>query len=311
MNEQYLLDKFNSAIYFLPDEIKTLLYSLPVYTKISIDEIRIRVNKEISFTVNNKQIKFSEIIKRKFVVSKLKLEECFNRLCEYSVYSHQQEINNGFITVYGGHRVGICGTVIYENNNIKNIKNISSINIRVSREFLNISKNIIKFATEGLLISGPPNSGKTTLLRDIVYNLSNKYRVTLIDTRGEIAAIKNGIPENTVGDFCDIINLAKKCDGIEIAVRTLNPQIIAFDEITDLNEILKVKKAIYSGVNFILSIHLGSVEELKENLLAKELIKTNKINYVLFLDVNKTNNKLFNTSFLNNQIVIKEGKIID
>lgn len=310
MDFEYLLSRFNSAISFLPDDFKGILFNIPDEIKIIIDEIRLRIEKEISFTINNKQRKLSEFSNKTLIINKNRIENSFNRLCDYSVYSHQEEINNGFITIIGGHRVGICGTYVYDREKIINVKDISSLNIRVSREVNGVSNGILKYSTHGLLIAGPPASGKTTILRDLVYNLSNLYRVSLIDSRGEIAAVRKGVPENIMGDYCDVLNLANKVNGIEISIRTLNPQIIAFDEVNSFSEVELIKKSLFSGVKFILTIHIGSKEDFLSNELVNELLLTGAIRHLLFLDENRNKN-IFRVKIENKKIFLQEETEID
>lgn len=287
MDDRYLIERFNGAISFLPEQIKETLLSLPNDLKTNANEIRLRVGKEISLSIKDREYRLSDLKLRTVIINKYIIENSFNRLCEFSVYSHQTEINNGFITLYGGHRVGICGTFIYENGKIKNIRDISSLNIRISKEFIGISENIIKYAKVGLLIAGPPSAGKTTYLRDAVYEVSKTLSVAVIDSRGEICAVKNGVAENRTGSFCDILNLAKKADGIEFAIRTLNPKIIAFDEITDINEAELIERSANSGVNFILTLHIGNSDDLYFNKLSRKLFLCGAVKFAAVLDRNR------------------------
>lgn len=300
MDTRYFCERFNSAICFLPDFIKSYLSFLPEDFKEKVTEIRLRVNKDISFSINQTQVTLKSVTNNEIIVSRQLLENCFTRLCNFSVYSHQDEINNGFVTLLGGHRVGICGTVVYADGKIKNIKDISSLNIRVSKEIIGFSKKFLKYSDKGILILGPPACGKTTLLRDLVRAKSQEKRISLIDSRGEIAAVKNGVPQNDIGRFCDVLNMAQKEDGIEIAIRSLNPQIIAFDEISTIEEVKKVEQGLYAGVNFFITMHLGQIDEIYKKSASKTLLKSGAIKYVILLSNDRKNDKVFrvnNTSF--------------
>ena len=302
MDTRYFCERFNSAICFLPDFIKSYLSFLPEDFKEKVTEIRLRVNKDISFSINQTQVTLKSVTNNEIIVSRQLLENCFTRLCNFSVYSHQDEINNGFVTLLGGHRVGICGTVVYADGKIKNIKDISSLNIRVSKEIIGFSKNFLKYSDKGILILGPPACGKTTLLRDLVRAKSQEKRISLIDSRGEIAAVKNGVPQNDIGRFCDVLNMAQKEDGIEIAIRSLNPQIIAFDEISTIEEAKKVEQGLYAGVNFFITMHLGQIDEIYKKSASKTLLKSGAIKYVILLSNDRKNDKVFRVNNTSSEI---------
>lgn len=302
MDTRYFCERFNSAICFLPDFIKSYLSFLPEDFKEKVTEIRLRVNKDISFSINQTQVTLKSVTNNEIIVSRQLLENCFTRLCNFSVYSHQDEINNGFVTLLGGHRVGICGTVVYADGKIKNIKDISSLNIRVSKEIIGFSKKFLKYSDKGILILGPPACGKTTLLRDLVRAKSQEKRISLIDSRGEIAAVKNGVPQNDIGRFCDVLNMAQKEDGIEIAIRSLNPQIIAFDEISTIEEAKKVEQGLYAGVNFFITMHLGQIDEIYKKSASKTLLKSGAIKYVILLSNDRKNDKVFRVNNTSSEI---------
>ena len=195
--------KINSEIlFYFPDKIKNYLLSIKNEKWDVAKEIRIRVGQPILIVCFNEEIVVNYIISTEDV---LRLIENFS---ENSIYSIQSEINSGFITIKGGHRIGISGTSIFENGCIKNIKYISSLNIRIAREIkdcsLKIFENISKKEFENTIIISPPGCGKTTILRDMIRILSNsiyfsaKSNIGLVDERSEIAAMYKGIPQNDI-----------------------------------------------------------------------------------------------------------------
>lgn len=242
-----------------------------------IQEIRIRVNKPICLLVNSKNI-----IINNTKITKNDIEALFNNICEFSIYSYQNEINNGFITLKGGNRVGICGTAVIENNKIVSIKDITSLNFRISNDFFGCAEKIIDNSFENIVLAGPPASGKTTLLRDIARTLSKcEKKVCIVDERCEISGIEN---EFDLGIMTDCLRGYEKSFGISLCVRTLSPEFIIFDEIGTLDECESVFESLNSGVNIITSVHCYSKEQFFSRPICKKLISSNFFDKIVFLD---------------------------
>lgn len=282
----------NSLSLNLRDKIKTIQEE-------NIEEIRLRINKPLIINGNQKDYFYNEKAKKldrnmdkAYIVTKEDLEQTFQIICKYSIHSFMDDIKKGFITLRGGHRVGIVGKAIVENGNIENIKHISSLNIRISKEVKNCSDkvmdHIIKSSTKinNTIIISPPQCGKTTLLRDIVRNLSNgteKYNfrgvnVALIDERNEIAGSYLGIPQMDVGIRTDIIETCPKDVGIMMVLRSMSPNVIVTDEIGTEKDIKALYTALNGGVGLITTVHGDSIEDIRNrkelnNLLDEELFK--------------------------------------
>ncbi|MGL5650526.1 MAG: stage III sporulation protein AA [Paraclostridium sp.] len=269
------------------------------YEDLNIEEIRLRVEKPLIINSNNRDYFYNNSINKldtknsnSYVVKKEDIEQTFQLMCKYSIHSFIDDIKKGFITLKGGHRVGIVGKVIIEDGQVKNIKHISSLNIRISREILNCSEkvlnHIIKSSNEvnNTLIISPPQCGKTTLLRDIVRNLSNGnkvkgfngIKVALIDERNEISGSYLGIAQMDVGIRTDIIETCPKDIGIIMLLRAMSPNLIVTDEIGSEKEIKALYTALNGGVSLITTVHGNSIEDIRERkelskLLDKELFK--------------------------------------
>lgn len=262
--------EFNRAIKNLPDGISKILKTCPLDVQQKASEIRLRAGRHI--IINYK----SNIYTLKKALSIEEIAECFKAICGYSIHSHTEEIKSGFITLKGGHRAGIAGTAVYENEKIINIRNINSINIRIARQIEGAASEIIK-TLKGevgkLLIIGPPASGKTTILKDIAKNLKTKS-VSIIDSRGEIAASLNGVLQNDVS-YADVFDFWKKSDGINAAIRTMNPDFIICDEIGDEEDVKAIKKCVGTGIKLIATAHGENAEEIKKREILINILKTN------------------------------------
>jgi len=189
-----------------------------------------------------------------------------------SRYSAENTVREGFITLSGGHRIGVCGTTVTESGAIKTIRDVSSLSIRVAREKIGVG---IRPAAS-LLIAGPPGCGKTTFLRDCIRILAEEgqNRVTLIDERGEVAACRHGMPQFRIGPTTDVISLCPKALGIPMALRVMNPQWIAVDEITREEDVEALCRGAYCGANLLATCHVWREEDLRKRPVYRRLLAT-------------------------------------
>lgn len=287
MNEEIqnnISSPFDNAVSLLNASFQRALFAIPQGIKTKTQEIRLRANKELilccgqeSYFVSKNSCVSKQNIKNAIFITYENLKEIFNHLCNYSVYSYQNEFINGFITVKGGHRIGICSTALYNENKISGIRDISSINIRIAREIKSCANKIMKsidFTEGGLIIFGKPSSGKTTVIRDLARQLSlNMKKVCVIDERGEIAAQFSGVSQNDLG-LCDVLNGYKKSDGIMLALRCLSPEIIICDEISAVSEAKVIRDCLNSGVLLVSTIHARSLKEFLSKKQAVALLSS-------------------------------------
>jgi len=284
----------------LSNFLSSKIMNIPEKIKNSAQEIRLRVNRPVTlscrdgiyYITQNGCVTNTPLQGSMLSTCQRDLYEIFNNICNYSVYARQNEIKNGFLTIRGGHRAGICGTAVRDGKTITNIRDISSINIRIANEHKDCSKFLFENKTlfkGGLLICGAPCSGKTTVIRDIGRILSTSYnrKVAVIDSRSEIAGTYKGIYQRDIG-MCDILDGYSKKEGFEHSLRCLSPDVIICDEIGNSDDVISIENAINSGVEIIATAHCANNKELlkKDNLMS--LIKLSGFENIIFLD-NKNN----------------------
>lgn len=290
-------ERIHTALDCLSPNIKAALLKNAEFIAKNALEIRLRINLPLVITARDKNyfvradgsLAHSPSDKA-LIVQKSDLEASFNRICRYSVYSVQSDIINGFVTVSGGHRAGLCGEAVISGGNIINIKNISSINLRISREVKGCAAGLWSGMKNknGVLICGEPCSGKTTVLRDLARYISIKENksVSLIDERGELAASVNGENQNDVG-LCDVFTSYPKSAAVEQALRTMSPGYIICDEIGSDSDLAAIKSCLNSGVTVIAAMHASSPKELKGKPNGLSLLKSGAFDTVVFLDSQK------------------------
>ncbi|MEG1887420.1 MAG: ATPase, T2SS/T4P/T4SS family [Oscillospiraceae bacterium] len=284
---------FENVVDFLPWDLMNAMTSLPEEQKTSITEIRLRIGQPLTVSLYDKQ----RFLTNRFclsaspgsnclLVNKRHIEDTYNKICDFSLHTHQNEIKQGYVSLKGGHRAGICGTAVSSDGKITFIKDVTSINLRIANQIVG-SSSFLKEISGGILISGPPLCGKTTVIRDIIRRLAGNEcgfkKVAVIDSRGEITGCVNGTAQYDIGITVDILVGTSKADGIEIAVRTMSPEYVVFDEITTVNEAKAVVEALNCGVYVITTIHVGSMEELMTRSAAKILINSGAIKTTAFI----------------------------
>ena len=271
-----------SLINLFPERVRI---EVNKYIKKNIQEIRIGIGKPCILIENQEEI----ILKN--IVSKLDMKYIIQKISNYSIYAYEEEIRQGFITIKGGHRVGIAGQCVMENDRVKTIKNIVSLNIRICHEIIGCSDRIMRYINtkdriNNTIIVSPPGCGKTTLLRDIANKLSCfGKRVSIIDERSEIAASDMGIPRLQVGLRTDVLDNCKKSIGMIMAIRSLSPEVIICDEIGSEEDIRALFFAYNSGITIITTVHgydindvinRNSFSKLIENKIIKKIIVLSK-----------------------------------
>ena len=249
-----------------------------------LQEIRLRIGQPLRVIYDNEEKTLPIREKQKYIVTKEVIRETMEYISHYSLYAYEHELKQGFLTIEGGHRTGVTGKVIVEQGKVKNIQYISSINIRMSHEILGCAEGLLPFITKNrqvchTLIISPPRCGKTTLIRDLVRQISdgNEYvkgcTVGVVDERSELGGWYLGVAQNHLGSRTDILDCCPKAEGMIMLIRSMAPQVIAVDEIGTQEEIHAVEYAMQCGCKMLASVHGASLEEARNKPVLGELIR--------------------------------------
>ena len=279
----------NILEYFPNKIVQAILNSINEKEIETLEEIRIRVSKPIILKLANKEI----IVE--YIVTTQDILEIVEKITENSMYSYQQQICSGYITLKGGHRVGISGNVVMEENKVINVNYIYSLNFRIARQIIGVADKVVNEVIKNdevsnTLIISKPGAGKTTILRDLIRIISKTKTVGVVDERGEIAAMYKNEPQNDLGIKVDILSNISKSLGIKMLVRSMAPDVIVADEIGTKEDIEAIKYAVTSGVKGIFTAHANNIEDIKKSPILKELLDLNLIDKIIILDKNNREN---------------------
>ncbi|MBQ3417704.1 MAG: Flp pilus assembly complex ATPase component TadA [Ruminococcus sp.] len=279
---------WTAAISQLPRRLSAALEKHTQTLSQTCYEIILRVNRPLTletslgryYLSDNGCLVSDSLSQKTLIITRDDIQSTYLKLCSYSVYSFQREINNGYITIGEGCRAGICGTAVMTDGKITSVKHISSINIRIARERVGCSDELLKRVDplKGVLICGAPSSGKTTILRDMARALSFHNKVSLIDERSELSASVDGCFQNDIG-LCDVYVGYPKDQAILQAIRGMSPDIIACDELGGEKESEAIRYALFSGAAFIATVHGVSAERK----IVKGLLDTGAFSYLVTL----------------------------
>lgn len=261
-----------------------------LFDRNKIYEIRLRVNAPLIVIYQGKEYFLTlegELTREEakaYHVQTEDLKEMLEYISGYSLYAFEEEIRQGFLTIVGGHRVGIAGKTILDGNKIKSLKYISYINLRLSHQIKGGASPILPYIIKNrqichTLIISPPRCGKTTLLRDLIRQVSNGNRympgvsVGVVDERSEIAGSYQGIPQNDLGIRTDVLDCCPKAEGMMMLIRSMSPEVVAVDELGDYEDIHAIESVIHCGCKLFATVHGSSIEDIKRKPLLQRLMQ--------------------------------------
>lgn len=267
-----------SVLETLPENIQGIIRGIPTSIRKDLEEIRIRENRPLMAYSHGRDYfvckdgSITSQYERAYQVTNHDTKSILQLISDYSIYAFDEEIRNGYITLKGGHRVGMAGKIVLDNGKIKTLKYINSFNIRISREVIGAADKIISYITIGkhvyhTLILSPPQMGKTTILRDIARKFSDGFpgfkgiKVGIVDERSEIAGCFQGIPQRQVGMQSDILDGCPKAAGIMMLIRSMSPKVIITDEIGRVEDAEAVEEALNAGIKVIASAHASDLSD--------------------------------------------------
>lgn len=274
----------------LPERIRRILQCC-VRAERELQEIRIRKGKPLVL-----QYKGAMFVPEPDgpVISEQEFREVLDRISRHSLYAFEEEISRGYLTVPGGHRIGLLGHTVLEGSRVKTIRHIAFLNIRISHEIPGSADPLMPYVMDkdrflSTLLVSPPGGGKTTLLRDMIRQLATggqSFRgrsVSVVDERSEIAGCRGGIPQKQVGPYCDVLDACPKAAGMRMVIRSMAPEVVAVDEVGTQDDLEAMMYALTSGCALLATIHGSSLEQMKRKPAFDGMLRDGMFERYVFL----------------------------
>ncbi|ENQ3081001.1 stage III sporulation protein AA [Bacillus cereus] len=244
-----------------------------------LEEIRIRIGRPLECIARG------EVHFYNYIVTREDAAYLLNKLSQYSLYTMEEELKRGYVTLRGGHRVGLAGKVIMEKGAVKMIRDVASFNVRIARQKKGIADPLIPYLYEkhwlNTMIIGPPQTGKTTLLRDVARLMSAgvprqqipSSKVGIVDERSEIAGCVKGVPQYEFGTRVDVLDACPKAEGMMMMIRSMSPDILIVDEIGRSEDSEAIMEAVHAGVQLFTSVHGQGYEDVLKRPSLRKIIE--------------------------------------
>ena len=284
------MTKQEEILRIFPDYMRAR-WEKPLRNADKLQEIRLGIGQPVRFLIDAEECFLScrgcvsTSCQDAWYITEREMEEIIKNVCQYSMYAFENEIRQGFLTIQGGHRIGMAGQVVLnEDGNIRNITHIRFLNIRISHEILGAADEVMTYLYESdrflnTLLVSPPGCGKTTLLRDMVRQISegNSYgsgrQVGVVDERSEIAGSFMGIPQNQVGMRTDVMDGCPKAQGMMLLMRSMAPAVVAVDEIGGYEDMRAVYQVLQCGSSMLATMHGNSIADVRRHMNAGNCVK--------------------------------------
>ena len=300
------MKKIDELLKIFSLKVRNILAKLDIDYEL-LQEVRLRVNSPLIIIYDNQEFYISKegelnkTIENAFISDRNEIKETMEYISNFSFYAFEDEIRQGYITIAGGNRVGICGKVILDNEKIRSMKYISFINVRLSHQVRGCADKVMSYLYNDTgeecyhtLIISPPRCGKTTLLRDIIRQLSNGndnhtgMMVGVVDERSEIGACYMGVPQNDLGIRTDVLDSCPIAKGMMMLIRSMSPRVIAVDEVGSIDDIHAIEYVMNCGSKLLATVHGNSIEDIKNKPILGELINKKIFErYILLNNKNK------------------------
>ncbi|MBM7555221.1 stage III sporulation protein AA [Halanaerobacter jeridensis] len=300
-NSKQVLEK--TILPVLAPGLRALIKKVPAREIEDLVEIRVRVNKPLLLEKVKQEVLVSadgEIVKNvagAYRITKKDIKETLHLMTNSSLYTLEEELKSGFLTLTGGHRVGFVGQVISDNKSIRRIKNISALNIRLCQEIIGAADKVIDNVIAGTddihntLIISPPRCGKTTLIRDLIRQISNGIsdlnfsglKVGVVDERSEIGGAYQGLAQNSLGIRTDLLDRAPKAEGMLLLIRSMSPDVIVTDEIGSLQDVEAIQESLNAGVRVVTTVHDSNLREVKARPSLQGLFEMDTFKRIIIL----------------------------
>ena len=277
-----------------------------------LQEIRLRAERPLLIQYDGQEYFVTDMgalvkdMRWAYLVKSREIRETMETVGRYSLYAHEEELRQGFLTIQGGHRVGVAGKIILDGSRIRNVKYISFLNVRLSHQMKGCGDSVLPFLyrEDGqvchTLIISPPRCGKTTLLRDLIRQISDGWMeeplwnmegqgktdshtgkgriypghtVGVVDERSEIAGSYLGVPSNDLGIRTDVLDCCPKVEGMMMLIRSMSPEVVAVDEIGNYEEIHAIETVLYCGCRLLATVHGSSMEDVRQKPLLQKLVQ--------------------------------------
>lgn len=291
---------FHRVLGVLPLSIRNLIESLPTSEKDRLEEIRIRQDRplEVMTTETSRFVtpkgRLTREPREAYRPSREDCRKMLNLISNHSLYVLEEELKRGYVTIEGGHRIGLAGKVVVEEGRVKHLRDVTGFNVRIARQIPGVADALIPYLFHGgrmenVLIVSPPQCGKTTLLRDLarIFSAGDKglrpRKVGIVDERSELAGCVQGIPQHDVGPRTDVLDGCPKAEGMMMMIRSMSPDILVVDEIGRREDGEAVYDAVHAGVHVFTTAHGRSLEEVCRRPTLSQLARDGVFNRYILL----------------------------